>query len=280
VTPGNTLRLKVALGIVLCVSVVLAAGCGGSTSNSSTDISQTSGPTPQQVERESCVTTLAAMLDDGIAAIVESPNASDQVLSRFSMQYGTNSETFQSFLRIYLSLSGTISRFGIARASADALKLTNEECARLHPEPTTTTTLSATTSTARYGATTGRRLGVPQAPALLSDKCTTGEIRGGLALVECVVGAWRSGQVDSEPHRLSADARAALLDTPAPETIKGVDCSELESSTEGGFAVGNTSIIDVECKYRIDGDRIARFKLINQGGSDGQSVASFTVTTD
>jgi len=237
--------------------------------------------TQQQVARETCVNTITAMIADGIAAIGDGPGTSDQLLGSLMKQYGSQSVTFQSFLRIYLAISPTISRSGTAKATSDALNLTQQECSRLHPDPAPTTTRPATTSTNRSAMPAGGGLGIPQAPALLSDKCTNGEIRSGIAVVECVIGAWRSAKLTSNDQLpITKEARADLAAIPAPKTIESIDCVELETRTQAAGDPGGTiSFADIRCSYRIDTNQTLKLTLVTIGASLGSRVREIELTS-
>lgn len=260
---------RFALIILACAALgAIPISCGQQNSQvkpSATTLS------PQAEARMECATTLAAMLDEAVNTGVNVPAAFDQILYRFTMEYGSQSEIMRSFLSIYPSVIQSARSVGIQRATNDAAALIEVKCSEIHPEPTTTSTQSSTTTTA---ATPGTSVGTATAPDQLDGRCLSGEIRGGLALVECAVGAWRTGLLETYDNRISSSARAALRGTPPPSTIAPLGCFELSSRTESGPWAGNTSIADVECRYRLSDGRVVRFKLIDAGGSDGQSISA------
>jgi hypothetical protein len=265
------------IAISLCLALVTLGSCGGSSAKTNDSISTATTLSPGQIQNEECVSTLAGMIDDAINAMIQSPTGSDQMLNTLMMRYGSQSQTFQSFLKIFSTISQRVGSIGTANASAEALNLIKLECNRLHPGSTTTTVSSTTTT--RKDTSSGKSVSTPQTPALLSNKCTTGEIRAGTQVVECVIGAWRSNQLQTLPQALIATmAQSELSAIAAPAAIQAIDCVELETQTANPAFGGSSTNADIACTFQINGSQTLTITLVTLGASLGSYVSKALIS--
>lgn len=265
---------------VVLATVVLAVGCRSAETTVGDSGPTTSVLSSQERARDDCISTLTRMVDAAVDAQISNPQAVDALLNNFIMQYGTASGVFRAFMRIYPITVSTASRLGVARASANAFTAIQSECAALHPLPTTTTIYSATTSPSadENAGSVSSNGGTAVASLTLSGECLSGEVRSGLPVVSCVIGAWRSGLLATSWFGLiSAEAKAALVAVPVPTTIEDGECVELETTSGDSFTGG--PFADIGCTFDLDGNQMLRVTLGTYGASLGSSVKAVELTT-